>query len=495
MSESISRKALRGALYGFIGWVFPITLSFFATRILVLRMGTEEYGIYSLIVGFISYLFVFNLSRAVTKHVAASSQESSEVISTTFFLSLMFASLITILILLLSSRLTLEVLRVDVRWQVEVIKGLQIAAISVFFLMIGQTFIAIIHGLQRFDIYSKITSAFNLLLIIGNVLIVLYGHGFLALLIWNLFIVIFNTMVFYAISRKLLPDLQFFKLPRKAAIFEVFRYAGSNLGYQILANLFFLLERSWIIRNFGSSDLSYYALPMMVGIQMHFFITSFIQFVFPLASELNSDPKRLEQLYTKGIKYVFIMTLFLAIFLILQRKAFLHLWLGGEFVEKSGNLLVIHVITYSLIALIGIIWSIFDGIGLPHISFISYSISFVIAVILMFLLGIYGIDWVGIIRLISTVVLLAFAIYFERTYINKRLLGFWMKLLTKGLIIILFFVALNAILESFNLSPGISLSVFLFTSLPMYFLLLLLLRLITFEEVAVFKLLSKLRAC
>jgi O-antigen/teichoic acid export membrane protein len=494
VSESISRKALRGALYGFIGWVFPITLSFFATRILVLEMGTEEYGIYSLIVGFISYLFVFNLSRAVTKHVAASTQESSEVISTTFFLSLVVASVIAVSILVLSNRLTQDILRVDAKWQVEVIKGLKIAAISVFFLMIGQTFIAIIHGLQRFDIYSKITSAINLLLIIGNVVIVLYGHGFLALLIWNLFIVIFNTMAFYTVSRRLLPELQFFKLPRKTAILEVFKYGGSNLGYQILANLFFLFERSWIIRNFGSSELSYYALPMTVAIQMHFFITSFIQFAFPLASELNNDPKRLEQLYTKGIKYVFLMTLFLAAFLILQRKAFLHLWLNDAFVEKSGNLLVIHVITYSLIALIGIIWSIFDGIGLPHISFISYSISFVLGVVLMLSLGIHGIDWVGITRLISTAVLLVFALYFERMHINNRLLGFWIRLLTKGLIIILFFVALNALLESFNLSPSISLSVFLFISLPMYFLLLLLLRLITFEEIAVFKVLSKLRA-
>jgi O-antigen/teichoic acid export membrane protein len=233
---------------------------------------------------------------------------------------------------------------------------------------------------------------------------------------------------------------------------------------------------------------------MMVAIQMHFFITSFIQFAFPLASELNNDPERLEQLYTKGIKYVFLMTLFLATFLILQRKAFLHLWLNDAFVERSGNLLVIHVITYSLIALIGIIWSIFDGIGLPHISFISYSVSFVLGVILMFSLGIHGIDWVGTTRLISTAVILVFALYFERMYINNRLLGFWIRLLTKGLIIILFFVALNAILESFNLSPGISLSVFLFTSLPIYFLLLLLLRLITFEEIAAFKVLSKPRA-
>ncbi len=60
----------RSALFGFVSWVLPLGLTFFATPLVVHRLGVEEYGLYALVLGFLSYSFAFSIGRAITKYVA-----------------------------------------------------------------------------------------------------------------------------------------------------------------------------------------------------------------------------------------------------------------------------------------------------------------------------------------------------------------------------------------------------------------------------------------
>ncbi len=61
---------LRSAFFGFISWLLPLGLTFYATPLVVRRLGVEEYGLYALVLGFVSYSFTFSIGRAVTKYVA-----------------------------------------------------------------------------------------------------------------------------------------------------------------------------------------------------------------------------------------------------------------------------------------------------------------------------------------------------------------------------------------------------------------------------------------
>ena len=63
-----SKSIVRNVIYGSLTWVLPVGLSFVATPIIVRSLGNNDYGLYALVLGFISYSFTFSLGRAVTKY-------------------------------------------------------------------------------------------------------------------------------------------------------------------------------------------------------------------------------------------------------------------------------------------------------------------------------------------------------------------------------------------------------------------------------------------
>ena len=65
-----SKTVFRNIVHGFSAWIFPLFLSFVVTRVVVRSLGTSDYGIYTLVLGFVSYSFNFSIGRAITKFLA-----------------------------------------------------------------------------------------------------------------------------------------------------------------------------------------------------------------------------------------------------------------------------------------------------------------------------------------------------------------------------------------------------------------------------------------
>src|SRR5437868_9045861 len=92
INKQTSKSVFRNVIYGSLTWILPLGLSFVATPVIVRSLGDNDYGIYALILGFISYSFTFNFGRAITKYVAeyrvsGESEKIRDVISASFFLN------------------------------------------------------------------------------------------------------------------------------------------------------------------------------------------------------------------------------------------------------------------------------------------------------------------------------------------------------------------------------------------------------------------------
>ncbi len=89
-----SKSIARNVLYGFSTWILPLGLSFVATPLIVKNLGNKEYGIFALVLSFISYTFVLNFSRALTKytaeyHTTSESVKINEIVSATLLINVL----------------------------------------------------------------------------------------------------------------------------------------------------------------------------------------------------------------------------------------------------------------------------------------------------------------------------------------------------------------------------------------------------------------------
>jgi O-antigen/teichoic acid export membrane protein len=433
-SAQTSKSIAKNVFYGFLTWILPLGLSFAATPIIVKSLGHNDYGIYALVLGFIGYSFTFSIGRAITKYIAeyranGETDKIRDVISATFFINVAVGLIGVLIICLSASWLVRDVFIIEAEAQNKTIYAMYLASGIIFVTTLNQVFNAVLQGIQRFDVYSKILNLNSFALLSGNLILAYLGYGLLSLISWNLFVISFTSIVFAVSAKKLLPEFGInFRFGRET-LKLVLRYSAGIVGYQILANFILLFERGWITRQLGTESLTYYVVPLTLGIYLHGFVSSLMMVIFPLASELKDDKDKLLRLYTKATKIVSFLVVFMATSLIVSNRIFLTLWMGTVFAEKSGNLLILHTITFSLAAILTVSWQMTEGLGFPNYNFGVFAACLFISVALMFALtDSFNSFGVALARLIGFAVIFFSIFYVEKWFFKKIQTEFWLKL-------------------------------------------------------------------
>lgn len=427
------KSVIRNVFYGSLTWFLPLCISFIATPIIVRSLGNNDYGIYALVLGFIGYSFTFSFGKAITKYIAEyrntrDSDKITDVISASFVLNCVIGLVGVTLICLMTPWLVRDVFRIEAASQDKTITAMYVGAAVIFVSMLNTLFSSMLQGLHRFDIYSKIFTASGFVSIGGNLVLALMGCGLVALLLWNLITLAIFGVVYAVVAKRNLPEFRLRLSFDRATVRTVLGYNAGIVGYQLAANILLLFERGWITQRLGSESLTYYVVPMTLGMYLHGFVSSLVQVLFPLASELNNDREKLLKLYTKATKIISMISAFVMMSVIVNSKLFLHLWIGESFVENSSDLLVLHMITFGLAAILTVSWQMSEGLGFPHYNFGLISICLVISVSLMIALtGTYGNFGVAVARLAGFGTIFFSIFMVERLFFKKVQAPFWLR--------------------------------------------------------------------
>jgi O-antigen/teichoic acid export membrane protein len=392
VQRQTSKSVFRSVIYGLMTWIAPLAISFIATPIIVRNLGNSDYGIYALVLGFISYSFAFNLGRAATKYIAeyrltGETEKIRDVISASFFLNLAIGGIGVTLMCLSANWLVRMVFNIEPDSQAKATNAIYIAAAVIFLWMLNQVFTSVLLGLHRFDVYAKIFAANSFLLACGNLTLAYLGYGLLSLLLWNCALLLVFFVVYGYAAKRLLPELWITTSVRLETVWLVLRYSSAVVATQILANALLLFERGLITHRLGSESLTYYVVPMSIGLYLHGFISSLVQVVFPLASELKDERGKMLRLYSKATKVVSVLVVFAVVSLSVESVLFLRLWMGESFAENSADLLVIHVTCFGLVAIMSVSWQMTEGLGFPQLNAVLTGICTAIGISLMLILS------------------------------------------------------------------------------------------------------------
>jgi O-antigen/teichoic acid export membrane protein len=430
------RSIVVNMIFGFLSWILPGAVVFFSTPIIVKALGTAEFGIYSLIFGFISYSLSFTVGKAVAKYVAefkpsGDHERINEIISATLAISLGLGVAAAAILSGLAGWLVREVFAIDLASQQKSIESFYLAAAILLFYMIWQVFSSVLMGLHRFDYYSYISTLYGVIMAGGNIVLALAGFGLVALFWWSLITNIVICVISYAMAKALYPEMRLGFRFRRKYLSLVMKFSSGIILAQIFANILLLFERGIITRYLGAENLTYYVLPMNLAIYIQTFVGSLIMVVFPIASELGREQKEKQiALYERTAKITVTMVAFIAVTMVTASHLFLTKWVGQEIADNAAPIMVLQVIIFSLITVNGISWQLAEGLGHPNYNALQTFIWTVVGVTLMsLLLWSWGIFGVGLGRLAGVLVIPASILYVEHWLLGKTLWGFWAKLL------------------------------------------------------------------
>lgn len=172
--EENNKRIVKNTVYLYVRQIITMALAFISTRIVLQKLGVDDYGIYTLVGGFVTMFTVLNnvLQSATRRFMAiAIGKNDDGIIRSTYMTSLTMHVLIGVIVVVLLETLGLWLLNN----QLHIFSDRMVAAnwvfqISVFnvFITITQTpFVAAVTAHERFDIYAYM-SIFD---VVGKILI------------------------------------------------------------------------------------------------------------------------------------------------------------------------------------------------------------------------------------------------------------------------------------------------------------------------------------
>lgn len=426
----------RNVIFNFVSWLLPIGATIIFTPIIVHGLGSENYGIYALVTGFIAYSFYLAVSRAIPVYVAEyrvknQTEKIGEVVSATLAINLFIGFVALIFFLTSSPWLVKNVLQISHEHQREATLSFYLAGGTLLFMMVSQVFNSIPQALHRFDIYSSIALATTLLLQIGNVLLVLAGYHVVTLFVWNFVLMILNCVAYWIVAKRLLPEAKLTLRISRSMIWGIIKYSGGVITYQILANSLLIFERSWLTRTSGHESVTFYAVPMTIALSLHAFISSLALVIFPLATEANAqqNKERLKNIYTRSLKILNVLIVFPVVTLCVCSRPFLTVWMGANFANRSSEVLIFLTIAFGTVS-VGIVTVILaDGLGKPWFNALLLLSWILIAVPLMIWLtpkmNVVGSAYGRFFSIVLTIPI--YILLIERWAFGKCLWFFWAK--------------------------------------------------------------------
>jgi O-antigen/teichoic acid export membrane protein len=319
-----------------------------------------------------------------------------------------------------------DVLLVDAEHQQTVIYALYIAGAVGVGAMLSQVFQFVLQGLHRFDNYVVLMNLYALMLGCGNIALALSGFGIVTLIFWNLTVTIITALLFYIRARHLFQPLRLFKRVPREMIRAVASYAGNIILFQIFANIFYIFERTWVMRKFGPQELTFYSVPMILAIYMHGFVASIVQAAFPAVNELLGNREAVAALYRRANKIVLAIVVFVVTTFVTCGALFLKLWVNAEVSSGSETLLILHGLTFAIVAIGIMALQIAEAFRFPVLNVVLTGGWMLLGIPMMiFAADKWGSEGVAGARLAATLITIPVIVYSEHRFLGAFQGRFW----------------------------------------------------------------------
>jgi O-antigen/teichoic acid export membrane protein len=224
------------------------------------------------------------------------------------------------------------------------------------------------------------------------------GYGIVALALLQFVLALVQNLFTYRVSRTLLPYLSLHvSWPRRDEAVRLLNYGKYVLIANVGDKIVFATD-SIIVGAFQPiAALTYYAIGGSLIEQFRSFVMSMASIVNPLSSSLEArkEASSLALVVTTGARAAIVLGLPICIGFFLLGKVFIGLWMGQEYAEPAGQVLIVlalgHLIGLPYYTISGVLY----GLGRHHV--VAYSrifegaINLTLSVILVQQYGIVGV--------------------------------------------------------------------------------------------------------
>lgn len=493
------KKTFINICSGALGYILPIGINIVFTPIIIKNLGSEAYGLQSLVNVIIGFLMVadMGLDIPVTKLVSEYSVNKNptminKLLNTSLQVYFGIGLIGSVIIIAFTPLLVDKIFNIPINMIENAKYVFYLAAIGFSGGLLNMWGKSVFNGILRYDISNSINVVTSVLSILIGTYLVKEGKGVVVYVLVRVLFTLLSGIVYIIISTLYLKGFKISFGINK----EIWNNLKGQVGYGFFLRLSGIVtsrfDQALIGTWIGVAAVGYYSIAILIVTSIGGLINSMIHFIFPKISQLNSSGniEKLEEIFIMGSKFVGILIFLIFPPVILFANEILNIWLGKIVANQVYIVLVLMLLATLIQSIfVSVLNNYVIGIGKLKL-FTKYTLvrSVVFLLFCLLLVKPFGLIGAGSAMILTTTVDIIFYIIIVSKDFNKQiiieLIIFYIKLLFISLLtcFISWFIFEKSINSIFILLIFAFLSSLIFLSLSLLF------RLFNKNEIKQFKL-------
>jgi len=410
--------------------IWSLFLAFFTTPYIIRNLGTEAFGILSIImvlIGSLSFLdlgFGWALTKYISEFWAKDDRDAiRKSFSVALFVSLSLGLFASALVILSADWLAKHAFNIPDIWLIESINAIRISAVVFFFTSLVGVYSSLFRGLQRFDLSNLTQSVFYSLYTLGSVALLFFNKGLIEIVWLNLMLSGLSLVVHILLANRYLPGgvswiprfhKSYFKLIWSFGFFSMISRLG---GITIL-----YVDKFFVSYFLPISMLPYYIVSFNLSQKLNFMGSNIALVLMPFASEKKSLNQMIayKRVYFRVTKMLWLLTLAPTLVFAVFADKILGLWIGLDFADHGATPLIFLSIGFFLISVASLDAVSIEGVGKPRITALFHSIVSILCLIFLpFITKYYGIVGTSVVICLAFLSLSFLNIIYFNIYVLK----------------------------------------------------------------------------
>jgi len=409
--------------------VWSVFLSLFTTPYIIKKLGTDAYGILSLIIvltGYLSFLdlgFGWGLIKYIAEFRAKDDRDAiKKTVETSLFVFLSLGLVASLALILSAAWVTNSVFNIPRVLVPEAVKAIRISAVGFLLSFLIVVLSSFFKGVQRFDLSNITQTFFNSSYVIGTVILLIFGKGLIEIVWLSLLLNGLALLAHILLANRLLPGIArlprfhkpYFKMLAGFSFFSMLSRLGMLAIYQI--------DKFFVAYFLPISMLSYYVVPFNLSQKLNFMGSNIASVAMPFATEKISthQEQSFRQTYYRIAKSLWLLTLAPTMVVLVFSNQILRLWISPEFSRQGTIPLIFLAAGFFIISVATLEAVTIDASGKPQVNafflITAGAANFVLCLLLTKYFSIIG---TGVALFISLLCLAIAVIYYSHKYILR----------------------------------------------------------------------------
>jgi len=341
----------RSVLANWFAMAATLAVGFFLAPFIVHRLGNVAYGIWISATSCVVYLGLLDLGMAssvvryVSKgHTTQDHEGASEVLSAVLWVRLQISAVILLLTGGIAAVFPYVIKGFPTAMTADAREAIVVIGITTVVSMSFGVFSSTLTALNRYDLRSYVTLLQLLLRAGGVVLVLRSGHGIVAIACCELISAAAGNALLVLIVFKVYPQLHItLTKPKSEVLRRIWSYSFYAFLLTISGQLVYQSDNLVVGACISASAVTFYSIGNTLCSYTRQIVGAMTTTFTPVAStyEASGDSASLRALYYNGTRATVALVLPIILTLITRGGNFIGLWMGPQYAQQSGNVLVI----------------------------------------------------------------------------------------------------------------------------------------------------------